>query len=134
VISVLITSVHNEHIKELVKLKEKKYRDESNAFLVETKHLALEAYNCRYILGYSETYLYDKIPTDETLVKDFKEIANCYTLYKEVLSNVGGDFSNSRGMSDFIFYIIMKHKNYKIDYNCYKKIKQNKILSLICKK
>ena len=40
----LITSVHNEHIKELVKLKEKKYRDESNAFLVETKHLALEAY------------------------------------------------------------------------------------------
>ena len=39
----LITSVHNEHIKELVKLKEKKYRDESDCFLVETKHLVLEA-------------------------------------------------------------------------------------------
>lgn len=40
----LITSVKNEHIKELVKLKDKKQRDENNQFLVETKHLALEAY------------------------------------------------------------------------------------------
>ena len=45
----LITSVHNEHIKELVKLKEKKYRDESNTFLVETKHLVLEAYKAGLI-------------------------------------------------------------------------------------
>lgn len=40
----LITSVNNEHIKELVKLKDKKYRDQSDTFLVETKHLVLEAY------------------------------------------------------------------------------------------
>ena len=40
----LITSIKNEHIKELVKLKEKKYRDETKTFLVETKHLVLEAY------------------------------------------------------------------------------------------
>ena len=39
----LITSIKNEHVKELVKLKEKKYRDETNTFLVETKHLVLEA-------------------------------------------------------------------------------------------
>ena len=45
----LITSVHNEHIKELVKLKEKKYRDESNTFIVETKHLVLEAYKAGLI-------------------------------------------------------------------------------------
>ena len=45
----LITSVHNEHIKELVKLKEKKYRDSSNIFLVETKHLVLEAYRAGLI-------------------------------------------------------------------------------------
>ena len=38
------TSIKNEHIKELVKLKEKKYRDETKTFLVETKHLVLEAY------------------------------------------------------------------------------------------
>lgn len=45
----LITSVHNEHIKELVKLKEKKYRDETGTFLVETKHLVLEAYKAGLI-------------------------------------------------------------------------------------
>ena len=40
----VITSVNNEHIKELVKLKDKKYRDSSNLFLVETEHLVLEAF------------------------------------------------------------------------------------------
>ncbi len=45
----LITSVHNDHIKELVKLKEKKYRDESKTFLVETKHLVIEAYKAGLI-------------------------------------------------------------------------------------
>lgn len=45
----LITSVHNEHIKELVKLKEKKYRDQADCFLVETKHLVLEAYKAGLI-------------------------------------------------------------------------------------
>lgn len=45
----LITSVKNEHVKELVRLKEKKYRDETNTFLVETKHLVLEAYRAGLI-------------------------------------------------------------------------------------
>ena len=45
----LITSVHNQHIKELAKLKNKKYRDESDVFLVETKHLVLEAYKAGLI-------------------------------------------------------------------------------------
>ena len=40
----LITSVHNEHIKELERLKEKKYRDQTGLFLVENSHLAIEAY------------------------------------------------------------------------------------------
>ena len=40
----LITSVNNEHIKELVRLKDKKYRDQSDYFLVDTKHLVMEAY------------------------------------------------------------------------------------------
>ena len=39
----LITSLKNDHIKELVKLKDKKTRDEKGLFLVETKHLVLEA-------------------------------------------------------------------------------------------
>ena len=45
----LITSIHNEHIKELVRLKEKKYRDQTGTFLVETKHLVLEAYKAGLI-------------------------------------------------------------------------------------
>ena len=45
----LITSVKNEHIKELVRLKDKKYRDETGTFLVETKHLVLEAHRAGLI-------------------------------------------------------------------------------------
>ena len=45
----LITSVHNKYVKELVKLKDKKYRDDSDVFLVETKHLVLEAYRAGLI-------------------------------------------------------------------------------------
>ena len=40
----LITSVNNEHIKEIIKLKEKKYRDKENKFIVEGEHLVLEAF------------------------------------------------------------------------------------------
>lgn len=39
----IITSVNNEHIKELCKLKEKKNRDNANLFLIEGEHLVYEA-------------------------------------------------------------------------------------------
>lgn len=39
----MITSVQNETVKEIVKLKQKKYRDEMNLFLVEGFHLVEEA-------------------------------------------------------------------------------------------
>lgn len=39
----LITSVNNNHIKELCRLKEKKYRDITGLFLVEGEHLVSEA-------------------------------------------------------------------------------------------
>ena len=45
----LITSINNNHIKELYRLKQKKYRDESKTILVETKHLVLEAYKAGLI-------------------------------------------------------------------------------------
>ncbi len=41
----IITSLQNSKIKELNKLNEKKYRDESNMFLIEGDHLVEEAYN-----------------------------------------------------------------------------------------
>ena len=39
----MITSVQNETIKEIMKLKQKKYRDETGLFLVEGYHLVEEA-------------------------------------------------------------------------------------------
>ena len=40
----LITSLNNDKVKELVKLKEKKYRDSNNIFFIEGKDLIEEAY------------------------------------------------------------------------------------------
>ena len=45
----LYTSINNEKIKKLKKLKEKKFRDEEDMFLVEGKHLTTEAYNNGYL-------------------------------------------------------------------------------------
>lgn len=45
-----ITSVNNNHIKELCKLKEKKYRDSTNTFLIEGEHLIYEAYKAGLLL------------------------------------------------------------------------------------
>ncbi len=39
----MITSLQNETIKEIVKLKQKKYRDEKKMFLIEGFHLIEEA-------------------------------------------------------------------------------------------
>lgn len=39
----VITSLNNEHIKELNKLKEKKYRDQTGTFIIEGEHLVFEA-------------------------------------------------------------------------------------------
>lgn len=45
----LYTSTSNSKIKELSKLKSKKYRDKSNLFLVEGEHLVKEAYNSGFL-------------------------------------------------------------------------------------
>lgn len=45
----LITSLNNEHIKEIIKLRDRKYRKQKNLFLIEGKHLVLEAYKAGLI-------------------------------------------------------------------------------------
>lgn len=45
----LYTSINNEKIKKLSKLKTKKKRDKENLFLVEGSHLVKEAYNSGYL-------------------------------------------------------------------------------------
>ena len=78
----LITSVHNEHIKELVKLKDKKYRDETNTFLVETKHLVLEAYKAglieELILEQNEIFPLD-VPTLYVSKEVLKKLSSTIT-------------------------------------------------------
>lgn len=54
----MYTSVKNEKIKKLNKLKTKKYRDKEKLFLVEGKHLVTEAYNKGYL---KELYLKENI-------------------------------------------------------------------------
>ena len=46
----LITSLDNERIKGYIKLKDRKYRKKSNTFIVEGKHLVLEAYKAGCII------------------------------------------------------------------------------------
>ena len=54
----LITSINNEKIKELSKLKVKKYRDQEKKFLVEGDHLVKEAYKTNNLL---EVFVLDEI-------------------------------------------------------------------------
>lgn len=84
----LITSIHNEHIKELVKLKEKKYRDQTNTFLVETKHLVLEAYKA----GLIEELILEQ---DEIFPLDIKPLY----VSKEVLKKLSSVESPSNVMA-----------------------------------
>ena len=64
----LITSVDNEKIKKCLKLKDKKYRDLYNMFLVEGEHLVIEAYKSGLL--------------DEILIKDDEvTMLNCDITY-----------------------------------------------------
>mgnify|MGYP004501593099 FL=1 len=45
----LYTSIENNKIKEIKKLNQKKYRDKQQLFLVESRHLVLEAYKTGYL-------------------------------------------------------------------------------------
>ena len=54
----IITSLQNERIKNINKLNEKKYRDESNLFLVEGDHLVDEAYKMNQLVEVFATESY----------------------------------------------------------------------------
>jgi rRNA methylases len=65
----IITSVKNEKIKQLIKLKQKKYRDETQTFLIEGYHLVEEALkmNCVSLLIKSED-CFDSIDFKDKLI------------------------------------------------------------------
>ena len=101
-----------------------------NSRLQEVALNTINSYNKSYC--YSITAFASKVEADEDLAKDLKEIMNCYKIYNEIASEVTD--STDRNIQDILYYAIMKQKGYKINYDCYKKLKQNKLLSLICKK
>ena len=85
----IITSVNNEKIKELVKLKDKKYRDKKGLFFVEGIDIISEAYNNKFMDYLSNdlntanvlTLLYDLIKdemvnghTKLELIKNFDKV------------------------------------------------------------
>ena len=67
-----ITSIQNKHIKELVKLKNKKERDSKNLFLIEGDHLIKEALKDNLVvetLSYNENLKADTYITKEIMQK-----------------------------------------------------------------
>lgn len=107
-----------------------------NSLIPRLKELALEV-NKTYdsCWNYSVNTYLEKVPLDEVLLKDLLEIKNCYDIYKqfaeisELTTGYGGT-----NIKDLLYYIIMKQKGYRLNPDCYKQLKQNKLLSLICKK
>lgn len=77
----MIESVNNEQIKEIRKLKDKKYRDESNLFLVEGDHLVKEAYksgNLVKLILNEDIYDFDveKLLVSDKVLQSISELNN----------------------------------------------------------
>lgn len=96
----LITSVNNNHIKELCRLKEKKYRDITGLFLVEGEHLVCEAIKNNLIKEVivldKKTFDYDGEITyvSDSIIKKLSSmdsypnvIGVCYKRKEEIIGN-----------------------------------------------
>lgn len=81
----VITSVNNDYIKEVNKLHQKKYRDESKKFIVEGDHLVAEANK--------NGYLKEIITLEDVLVK-YDDIKITYVT-KEVMDKISEQISSS---------------------------------------
>ena len=77
----MIESINNEQIKNIRKLNDKKYRDETNLFLVEGDHLVKEAYKAgalEKLILTEDNYDFDveKIIVSEKVIKSISELNN----------------------------------------------------------
>ena len=82
----LITSINNDTVKELVKLHDKKYRDINNNFFVEGKDMCDIAYECGllreiYLLD-GTSNIYDGIPVTYVSDNVMKKISNMESVSK----------------------------------------------------
>lgn len=104
----VITSLNNKHIKEILKLKEKKYRDLEGLFIVETLHLVEEAMKKNNVL--------EIIVCEGFEYNIFNEV-NTIVVTKEIMMKLSSTESNPR-----IIGIVKKN----VDNNSY----GNKLLIL----
>lgn len=106
----LITSVNNDRVKELVKLKEKKYRDKFNLFFVEGYDIVSEAYKNGVI---KELYVLDGILCDMDVpityvsldvmkkISDMESISEYYAVcYKKKELEIGNRLIILDGVQD----------------------------------
>ena len=105
----VITSLENEKIKKYVRLKEKKYRDIENKFIVEGMHLVQEAYKCglieEIILEQNEEILLDcpKVYVTREIIKKISTLetpVNILALCKKIFPSY--DYGNKLLLLDKI--------------------------------
>ena len=77
----MIESINNEQIKEIRKLKDKKYRDETNLFLVEGDHLVKEAYKAgclQKLILTEDSYDFDveKLLVTDKVINSITDMSN----------------------------------------------------------
>jgi len=110
VIYMLITSLNNERVKELVKLKDKKYRDNNNIFFVEGYDLVIEAYKNNLI---KELYVLDGVDCELDMpityvsydvmnkISDMESISEYYAVcYKKEEHDIGNRIIMLDGVQD----------------------------------
>lgn len=106
----LITSVNNDRVKELVKLKEKKYRDKFDLFFIEGYDIVIEAYKNKII---KELYVLEGIDCDIDMdvtyvsrevmkkISDMESISEYYAVcYKRKELDIGNRIIILDGIQD----------------------------------
>lgn len=102
-----ITSITNPYIKDLAKLKEKKYRSLTNKYIIEGKHLVDDAYQ--------EGLLKEVISTNLDILNNYQEVSKI-----KVNQQILNKLSDTTSPQDILG--ICEIKNIDVDYNNYKHI------------
>ena len=98
----------------------------------EFKDVIYKACTRRDEFAYCVTsYVKDNCPIDEDLTNLCNTIIANWKAYEEYRESLEIKDVDSE---ELLTYLIMKNKLYKISYDCYKKIKNNKLLKALCEK
>ena len=106
----IITSLNTDRIKELVKLKDKKYRDNNDLFFIEGEDIVLEAYKRSLI---KELYVLEGTVVDMDIpvtyvsydvmkkISDMESVSEYYAVcYKKEETNIGNRIIVLDGVQD----------------------------------